>query len=180
VPRYAAFLRGINVTGSRIKADALCAPFAELGFENVATFRASGNVIFDAPRASAPALARRIEQRLADDLGLTRAVTYVRTAAEMRELAANDPFPPKAVAASNGKLQVMLLGRKPAAAAQMAVLAMASAEDLLAFGARELFWLPSGGYLETGLDLKAIDKLLGATTHRTKGTVDQIAAKYFA
>jgi uncharacterized protein (DUF1697 family) len=180
VPRYAAFLRGINVTGSRIKADALCAPFAELGFENVATFRASGNVIFDAPRASAPALARRIEQRLADDLGLTRAVTYVRTAAEMRELAANDPFPPKAVAASNGKLQVMLLGRKPAAAAQTAVLAMASAEDLLAFGARELFWLPSGGYLETALDLKAIDKLLGPTTHRTKGTVDQIAAKYFA
>jgi hypothetical protein len=56
---------------------------------------------------------------------------------------------------------------------------MASAEDLLAFGARELFWLPSGGYLETGLDLNAIDKLLGATTHRTKGTVDQIAAKYF-
>jgi uncharacterized protein (DUF1697 family) len=179
VPRYAAFLRGINVTGSRIKADTLCAPFTELGFENVVTFRASGNVIFDAPRASGPALARRIELRLADDLGLKRAVTYVRTAAEMRELAANDPFPPKAVAASNGKLQVMLLSRKPAAAAQTAVLAMASAEDLLAFGAREVFWLPSGGYLETGLDLKAIDKLLGATTTRTKGTIDQIAAKYF-
>jgi uncharacterized protein (DUF1697 family) len=180
VPRYAAFLRGINVTGSRIKADALCAPFAELGFENVTSFRASGNVIFDAPRSTATALARRIEQRLAADLGLTRAVTYVRTAAEMRALAAHAPFPPKAVAGSNGKLQVMLLARKPAAAAQKAVLEMAGGEDLLAFGPRELFWLPSGGYLETALDLKAIDKLLGPTTHRTKGTVDQIAAKYFA
>ena len=180
MPRYAAFLRGINVTGSRIKADTLCAPFAELGFENVASFRASGNVIFDAPRASAAALARRIERQLDADLGLSRAVTFVRSAAEMRRLAAIDPFPAKAVAASNGKLQVMLLGRKPAAAAQETVLAMSGAEDLLTFGAQELFWLPSGGYLETALDLKAIDKLLGPTTHRTKGTVDQIATKYFA
>jgi phage replication-related protein YjqB (UPF0714/DUF867 family) len=31
--RYAAFLRGINVGGRRVKADALCAPFAELGFD---------------------------------------------------------------------------------------------------------------------------------------------------
>jgi uncharacterized protein (DUF1697 family) len=180
VPRYAAFLRGINVTGSRIKADALCAPFAELGFENVASFRASGNVVFDAPRASGSALARRIEERLAADLGLTRAVTYVRTAAEMRRISATDPFPPAAVAASKGKLQVMLLGRKPAAAAQKTVLAMTGDQDLLAFGACELFWLPSGGYLESPLDHKAIDKLLGPSTHRTKGTVDQIAAKYFA
>lgn len=180
MPRYAAFLRGINVTGSRIKADDLCKPFADLGFENVASFRASGNVLFDAPRASAGALAAKIEKKLAADLGLTLAVTYIRTAAEMKKLGEAQPFPAKAVSASDGKLQVMFLGRKPGAAAQDKVLAMASTDDRLAFGERELFWLPSGGYLETELDLKAIEQLVGANTHRTKGTVDQIYAKYFA
>jgi hypothetical protein len=30
------------------------------------------------------------------------------------------------------------------------------------------------------LDLKAVEKLLGATTMRTKGTIEQLTAKYFA
>jgi uncharacterized protein (DUF1697 family) len=42
---------------------------------------------------------------------------------------------------------------------------------------RELYWLPSGGLLESDLDLKAIEKLLGADTRRTMGTIEQIAAK---
>ena len=48
MPRYAAFLRGINVVGSRISNKELAAPFEAIGFEDVATFRASGNVIFSA------------------------------------------------------------------------------------------------------------------------------------
>ena len=50
----------------------------------------------------------------------------------------------------------------------------------MAFGKRELFWLPSGGTLESALDRQALDKLLGPTTMRTKGTVEQLAAKFFA
>ena len=45
---------------------------------------------------------------------------------------------------------------------------------------RELYWLPSGRMLETTLDLKAIERLLGPLTMRTKNTVEQIAAKHFA
>jgi uncharacterized protein (DUF1697 family) len=180
MPRYAAFLRGINVTGTRIKADALCAPFGALGFENVASFRASGNIVFDAPRESAPALARRIEQQLDSELGLSKAVTFVRTAAEMRKLAEHEPFPSKDVAASKGKVQVMFLGSKVSAAAQKQLLALAADEDRLAFGDREIFWLPSGGMSDSPLDLKAVDKLAGVSTHRTKGTVELIYAKFFA
>ena len=49
--------------------------------------------------------------------------------------------------------------------------------DLLAIEGRELYWLPSGGLLESGLDLKAIEKLLGTDTRRTMGTIEQIALK---
>ena len=92
-------------------------------------------------------------------------------------IAAQEPFDAKLVEASKGKLQVSLLLKKPAAAARRKVLALATDEDQLALEGRELFWLPSGGTLESELDLKAIDKALGKGTMRTKGTIDQIAAK---
>ena len=111
MPRYAAFLRGINVGGTRIAKDDLCAPFRALGLEDVATFRASGNVVFEGPRESSTKLAKRIEERLGADLGFSRAVTFIRTAAEMRALASEDPIPRK----PGQKLHVMFCLKKPAA-----------------------------------------------------------------
>src|SRR3954470_1002794 len=152
VPRYAAFLRGINVGGTRIKKDDLCAPFSALGYEEVTTFRASGNVIFDGPKRGAAKLQKEIEERLAADLGFTKAVTFIRTPAEMRALADSKPLNVKA----GQKLQVMLLLKKPA----KSVLDYATKEDQLALGPKELFWLPKAGLSDSELDLKAIEKLI--------------------
>jgi uncharacterized protein (DUF1697 family) len=177
--KYAAFLRGINVTGRRIKGPELCAPFETMGFEDVATFRASGNVIFSVGgRAPAPKLTARIEEGLEASLGYDVAV-FLRSASEVRAIADHDPFPPAEVQASKGKLQVAMLAKRPSAPARKAALALATERDRLAFGRRELYWLPSGGTQESELDQKALGKLLGVTTMRTKGTVEQIAAKYF-
>jgi uncharacterized protein (DUF1697 family) len=177
VARYAAFLRGINLgPRRRIGSADLRAHFEKMGFRDVETFRTSGNVVFDAgqePRVEG------IEEALADAVGYDVAV-FLRTASEIRALADHQPFATKAVKASKGKLQVVMLSGKPAARARNEVLALATDEDRLAFGDRELYWLPSGGTRDSGLDVKAIEKLLGSTTMRTKGTVDQLAAKYFA
>lgn len=51
---------------------------------------------------------------------------------------------------------------------------------MLMFGDRELYWLPSGGIRDSALNPKSIESLLGSTTMRTKGTIDELAAKYFA
>jgi uncharacterized protein (DUF1697 family) len=172
VPRYAAFLRGINVGGTRIAKDDLCAPFTALGFDEVATFRASGNVIFDAPREPATALAKKIEKALADGLGFTKATTFIRTEAEMRALAEDDPFPRE----PDQKLHVLFVLTKPPAK----VLELATDQDQLAIGKKELYWAPEGRMTDSELDLKAIDKLIGPNTMRTKGTIDQIAARWFS
>jgi uncharacterized protein (DUF1697 family) len=171
VPRYAAFLRGINVGGTRVSKDDLCAPFSALGFEDVTTFRASGNVIFEAPRASATTLAKKIEKALANDLGFTKAVTFIRTAAEMRALAEDDPFPRE----PDQKLHVLFCLKKPPAK----VLELATESDQLKIGKKELYWAPEGRMLDSELDLKAVDKLIGPNTMRTKGTVDEISARWF-
>jgi uncharacterized protein (DUF1697 family) len=175
--RFVAFLRGMNLGGRRIKNDDLRRHFAEMGLEEVATFRASGNVIFTpAAREAEGKLATRVEAELDERLGYAVPV-FLRSAREIAAIAARQPFAPRAVEKSKGKLQVSLLKKKPSAAAKKKVLAMADGEDLLALEGRELYWLPSGGLLESDLDLKAIAQLLGVDTRRTMGTIEQIAAK---
>ena len=177
---YAAFLRGMNVGGHRISNEDLRTRFEELGFDEVRTFRASGNVIFAAAgEESEEELSARIETGLAAALGYEVPV-FLRDASEIGTIAAHRPFAESLVEASKGKLQVVLLSARPAARARKEVLALADVEDELAFGERELHWLPSGGILDSALDFKAIGRLLGPLTTRTKGTIEQLAAKYFA
>ncbi|MGE5409186.1 MAG: DUF1697 domain-containing protein [Syntrophothermus sp.] len=172
--RYGAFLRGINLGGRRITNDALRGHFEALGLAEVATFRASGNVIFAAEEPEGE-LGRRIEAGLGDRLGYEVPV-FLRSGAELAAIAARQPFPAAAVAASRGKLQVQLLAAAPGAAARRAALAH-SGEDRLAIRGRELYWLPSGGISESELDLKGIERALGPGTVRTMGTIQQIAAR---
>jgi uncharacterized protein (DUF1697 family) len=173
--RYAAFIRAVNlgknrrVTGAQLKT-----LFEEAGAEEVATFRTSGNVVFEAPRDMGSALEKHLEKALGHEV-----VIFLRSAKDVKAIAAHEPFSPKDVAASKGKVQVALLGKKPTAAKEKKALALATDQDLLVFGKRELYWLPSGGTMESELDRKALDDLLGPSTMRTKGTVEQLAAKFF-
>src|SRR6185312_4585011 len=105
--------------------------------------------------------------------------TFVRSGAELSAIAGAAPFSEKQLAGA-GKLQVALLGARPAAKARREALALAVESDLLSFGERELFWLPAGGVSESPLDWRALERALGATTVRTMGTVEQIAARWFA
>jgi uncharacterized protein (DUF1697 family) len=174
--RYAAFLRAVNVgRNHRVTSAELKEIFESAGAKEVATFRTSGNVVFEATREMGAKIEKALESTLGYDVGV-----FTRTASELAEIAESQPFKPAQVEASKGKLQVSMLSAKPSAAKRKQVLALATDDDPLAFGKRELYWLPSGGTLESTLDRKAIDKLLGPTTMRTKGTVEQLTAKFFA
>jgi uncharacterized protein (DUF1697 family) len=177
---YAAFLRGVNVgKAHRVESAELRGCFEGVGLTGVATFRTSGNVAFDGDGASADDLRARIEAALESMLGYDVSV-FLRSADEVRAIAAQEPFSTAQVERSKGKLQVMMLTRKPPAGARKSVLALATDDDALAFGDRELYWLPSGGMRDSDLDLKGIGQVLGTNTIRTKGTVEQMAAKFFS
>jgi uncharacterized protein (DUF1697 family) len=180
VARYAAFLRGVNLAGKRkTPSAALRDAFEDAGFEDVATYRASGNVVLSAA-------GRRSEARLTDEAEAAllaafgfEVVVFLRSEAECRAIAKHRPFPAKDVERSDGKLQVDLLLKKPTAAARKKVLAMTNDDDRLAIRGRELYWLPRGGMMDSDLDLGAIDKLIGPATKRTMGTVESMVAKFF-
>ncbi len=89
---YVALLRGINVGGhKRVSMDRLRQAFESLGFKDVRTLLASGNVLFSAPPTSPARLARKIEARLAQTLGHQISV-IIRTVEELQRLADLNPF----------------------------------------------------------------------------------------
>lgn len=178
MPTHAAFLRGMNLGKRRITNDELCSHFEALGFGDVAAFLASGNVVFTADEADPATLARRIEDGLRTALDYP-VPTFLRTAGEVHVIAAHEPFPAGTVESSEGKLQVALLAAAPSRADRDAALALATDEDRLAVSARELYWLPAGPMSQSALDLRAIEKRLGAMTIRTARTIERLAAKYF-
>ena len=83
--KYVALIRGINVGGNGVvPMTKLKAAFALCGVKNVSTFIASGNVLFDAPRAP------KLDARLSDVLGLPIRLT-LRTHGEMEAIVKNAP-----------------------------------------------------------------------------------------
>jgi len=90
--RYVAFLRGINVGGSKlVKMDALKAAFEKMGFKKVKTLLASGNVLFETSDADPAAVRLKIEKGLEKLLGLKSRIT-LRTIEELAALEKSDPF----------------------------------------------------------------------------------------
>lgn len=178
--RLVAFLRGMNLGRRRIANADLRRHVEALGFTDVATFRASGNVILTAPDDDRlDAVARRLEAGLAEALSYDVPV-FARSAEQVQAIAALAPFRAEELAASKGKPQVMLLARAPSAAARRAVLALAAGGDRFVFEGAELHWLPRAGLSDSDLDFNALAKLVGPATVRTKGTIELIAAKHFA
>jgi uncharacterized protein (DUF1697 family) len=171
---YVAFLRGINVSAHSASKEQLGAAFERLGFESVSTFRASGNVLFDAGRTRPKP--EPIERELEQELGYEVPV-FLRSSAQVAAVAASAPFTTRQLAASDGKLQVAFLARSPAKADRQAALALATAEEPLAIAGRELYWLPKGTMRESSLDLKGLERLVGTWTMRTMGTVELIAKR---
>ena len=176
--RYVAFLRGMNLGRRRIKNPELCAAFEDIGFTNVAAYLASGNVIFDADVSDPDAVAASIETGLRDSLGY-EVPTFLRMSEEVRVIATSRPFA-SVTSERAGKMQVAMLSDEIGEAAWAAVLELSNDGDLLELSGRELYWWPKGNFLDSQLELKAIESILGPCTIRTKNTMERLTAKFLA
>lgn len=175
--RFVAFLRAINVGGRTVKMDHLRRLFAGMGFANVETFIASGNVIFDAAATDTAALERRIEAGLQDALGY-RVDTFIRTPAELVGIAAVWPFGEDERAAPH-TLFIAFLGATPDEASQERLLVFSTAVDAFHIDGREAYWLRRDAVGESSFAGGALEKALGMpATVRNGRTVGKIAGKY--
>ncbi|MGH2982596.1 MAG: DUF1697 domain-containing protein, partial [Solirubrobacterales bacterium] len=158
--RFAAFLRAINVGNRKATGEQLRSAAERRGFAEVASFRNSGNLVVSAVDLEISEVAERLEHGLREELGF-EVPAFVRSARQVRAIAAHEPLPAPLMGASKGKLQVILLGGKPSASAGRKALALAGEDDRLALRGSELYWLPSAGTQDSDLDQAALGEILG-------------------
>src|SRR5947207_11220033 len=109
---FVALLRAVNVGGTgKLPMSELQAMCEEIGCTAVRTYIASGNVVFLSSKSEA-AIKSALEKRLAAYAGKPVGV-LVRSAAEMAQVAAENPFPK----AAPNRVIAFFLDRAPPAGA---------------------------------------------------------------
>jgi len=177
MPRYVAFLRAINVGGHVVKMETLKALFEGLGFADVETFIASGNVIFETGRRRVRDLESRIEAALLGALGYEVA-TFVRTLREVSDIAQRLPFGAARVAAA-GALNVGFLKEPLGKTGREALLTMKTEIDDFEAVETELYWLCLKKQSESKLSNAAFERTLRVkATFRGMRTLERLASKY--
>jgi uncharacterized protein (DUF1697 family) len=167
----------MNLGRRRLTNATLVAAFRDLGFDQVAPFLASGNVVFKTKKQAIEKLTKKLESGL--EAALRYPVpTFLRSADDVQRIATHEPFDEAMLAPSTRNVQVMLLQMTPSPKARRHVLSLETQDDHLAFGERELYWLPLGNMSASELDLKSIEKAVGPTTTRAQRTLVRLAAKF--
>jgi uncharacterized protein (DUF1697 family) len=174
--RLVAFLRAINVGGHTVAMGRLRGLFEGLGFDDVETFIASGNVVFTSPQRDNGALERTIESRLENTLGYEVA-TFIRTVPEVLAIAGHKAFPDARVRAA-GAYCVGFMARPLDPTAKKALAALKTEIDDFHVNGREVYWLCKLRQSESTFSNVVFEKAVKArVTFRGANTVARIAAK---
>ena len=177
MPRYIAFLRAINVGGHTVKMDHLREIFASLGFANVETFIASGNVVFETTALDTAALETSIATALQAALGYEVA-TFIRTEAELARISAHEAFPPSQLDAAQA-LNIAFLDGPLDVESVRRLMALKTAIDDFATHEREIYWLCRKKQSESTFSNAVLEKTLRRqATLRGANTIQKMAAKY--
>ena len=177
MPRFIAFLRAINVGGHTVKMDYLRQLFEALGFSNVETFIASGNVFFETTAKNAAALEKTIGAKLREALGYEVAA-FLRTATELADIANYRPFRGAELDAAVA-LNVAFLAEPLDKTSKVKLLALRTAIDDFHIHGREIYWLCRKKQSESTFSNAVLEKTLGRpSTLRGANTVQKMAAKY--
>ncbi|MBI3125094.1 MAG: DUF1697 domain-containing protein [Ignavibacteriales bacterium] len=110
--RYAAFLRGINIGGhKKVPMADLKKMLEKIGFSNVQTILASGNVVFDSAEKNLAAIKETIEKKINEVFGF-QVKTIIHSMNELKSLVSSDPFKGIEVTKET-RLYVTFLSHKP-------------------------------------------------------------------
>lgn len=149
--------------------------FEALSFNNVSTFIASGNVLFETAARGGAGLERRIERRLEEALGFAVA-TFVRTPVELTAVTSHEAFPATVVRGAHA-LWIAFLKDPPSDQARARVLALACETDDFRVQGREIHWLRRATSSEAMVSGAALERAVGAPmTARNITTVRKLAA----
>ena len=167
---FVALLRGINVGGKSLVSMAeLRALFSSLGFEDVATYIQSGNVVVRSPTADEGAVVSKLEREIAGAFAFSPSV-LLRTPAQLQAIAASNPYLSRK--ADLSKLHVVFLDRAPAARTAAKLDPERSPPDEFTLKRREIFLRLPHGSGRSKLKLDYFERVLGVrATQRNWNTL---------
>ncbi|MBM3739262.1 MAG: DUF1697 domain-containing protein [Acidobacteria bacterium] len=167
-------LRAVNLGGrNMIRMEALRELCTGLGFQGVATFIQSGNVVFQTKPRDLVKAASRIEDEIEFRFGF-RTDAMVRTADELQSAVEANPFEP---GLDPRKLLVFFLKSAPGARAIEELLAVDSGEDRVHVRGREMHVYFPGGLARPQFSLARAERILGTTgTGRNWSSVNRLLA----
>jgi len=170
---YVALLRGINVGGSKnLRTQDVVALFEAAGCRDVRTYIQSGNVVFRAEPEVARWVPHAVRDAIDDQFGFTVPVV-LRSAAEMAQLAADNPF--LTAGHPEDKLHVLFLADTPDPARVAALDPDRSPPDAFAVHGREVYLYLPNGVARSKLTNDSFDRGLGTTcTQRNWRTVGKL------
>lgn len=172
MPHQAAFLRAVNVGGRQMKMARMVELIEGLGFTDVVSYIASGNVSFKS-RASTKSVESKIEKAVEKEFGFL-AETFARTKAELGKVLDAVPFGAKDVASAHG-LIIGFVKEPPSPTVRRQLAALSNASSRFEVIGRELFWLRVVQDSDPKIQ-KSVEKLLGvAMTGRNVRTVKKMA-----
>jgi uncharacterized protein (DUF1697 family) len=175
--RYIAFLRAINVGGHTVKMDRLRQLFESIGFANVETFIASGNVVFETKSQDAKALEKKIERTLKEVLGYDVA-TFIRTDVELADIAQYQAFSPAELSKA-AALNIAFLAEPLDAKSKQKLIALQTGIDTFHVHNREIYWLCRKKQSESKFSNAVLEKTIGRpSTLRGANTIEKMAVKY--
>ena len=154
--------------------DVLRGLFQSLGFLNVETFIASGNVLFETNLNSN--LEKKIESKLREALGYDVA-TFIRTDAELKAVANYKPFAQSQLEAA-AAFNVAFLKESLNDNSKQKVMSLRTDIDDFHFHGRELYWLCQRKQSESTFSNTVWRNLGRPSTLRGMETVRKIAEKY--
>lgn len=151
--------------------------FEGLGFKEVETFIASGNVVFLSDASDLRRLELAIEDRLRGALGY-EVSTFIRTEKELADIAKHEPFKNSHLKDATA-LNVGFLVEPPSATAKKLITAFKSEIDDFQVRAREVYWLSQTKQSDSKFNNVRFEKALNArATWRGINTIRRLAVKY--
>jgi uncharacterized protein (DUF1697 family) len=164
-----ALLRAVNVGGRKLPMAELRALCEGLGWEDVATYIQSGNVVFTA-KDQPGAIEKALEDAIARQFGFAAPV-IVRTAAQWAEYPPGNPFP-KAAKEEPNRLMLLLSKAPPAKGAEEIIQARAQTGEQVRGAGDALWFYYPGGAGTSKLTPSLIDRAVGSpATARNYRTV---------
>jgi uncharacterized protein (DUF1697 family) len=176
MPHYVAFLRAINVGGHTVRMETLRQLFESLGFSNVETFIASGNVLFHTTSLDILELEASIASGLRNRLGY-EVIPFLRTKTELAAIASHQAFPQPLVNAA-AAFNIAFLSSPLDEQAEQKLMALTSDIDSFTTHAREVYWLCQRIQSQSTFSNAVLERKLGVkSTLRGMNSVQRLAAR---